>query len=65
MRKLKVKPGAHVFVLSNFVLEKVFRKKQPVSEIEVSDVESSEVEFPDEKKQGARNKNQKSKSKFF
>ena len=65
MRKLKVKPGAHVFVLSNFVLEKVFGKKQPVSEIEVSDVESSEVEFPDEKKQRARDKNQKGKSKFF
>ena len=39
--KLKVKSSAHVFVLSDFVLEEVFGKKQPVSEADVSDVEDS------------------------
>ena len=67
--KLKAKSSAHVFVLSDFVLEKLFGKKQPVSETDVSDIEYSEIELPDEKeqdvkKQEARDKNRKRKSKF-
>ena len=46
------------------MLEKVFDKKQPVSETQVSDVESSEVEFSGDKKQETR-QNLKGKGKFY
>ena len=69
IRKLKVKPGAHVFVLSDFVVQKVLGKKQPISETYASGVEDSETEFldkkkQDEKKQETHDKSQKCKSKF-
>lgn len=35
-------------VPSDFVLENVFGKKQPVSETSVSEIEESDLEFPDE-----------------